>query len=89
MREAKGWGLGVLCLSCSVCHRVESVVPAYLGPNVSGLLTPAKRVPPTTAHGSINTAGGPCVGKSITVLPRPGVCKVHLGWTRPRVSDRV
>ena len=57
--------------SYSVCHRVGSVVPVYLGPDVSGLLPPAERAPPTTDHGSINTAGGLSVGKSITVPPRP------------------
>ena len=74
--------------SYSVCHRVGSVVPVYLGPDVSGLLPPAERAPPTTDHRSINTAG-PSMGKSITVPPRPCVCKVHLGRTHPRVSDRV
>ena len=77
--------------SYSICHRVGSVVPVYLGPDVSGLLPPAERAPPTTAHGGINTAGGPCVGKSITGAPRPGICKIYmyLEWTRVRVSDRV
>ena len=60
--------------SYSVCHRVGPVVPVYLGPDVSGLLPSAERVPPTTADRGINTAGSPCMGKGVTVPPRPGIC---------------
>ena len=75
--------------SYSVCHRVGPVVPVYLGPDVSGLLPSAERVPPTTVHRCINTTGNTCMGKCVIEQPGPGVCEVHLRWTHPRVSDRV